>query len=301
LELLTALLDDVLSDLRAAAGEALVELANDESVRNALGQRLAELLESASPRQTKGALLVLGTLDYEPAADAILALLGSPEPSVSQAAAWALERLAVPATADQILSVVVNETERTIAEVEQLAPAYAENPEPDVELPNFGPTYERVEHLILALGKIRHEPASQFLRQFVPKPVWQVRGEPPSLETFKQPRLRAATIWALGKIHEGRTDASLDDLADALVERMSDTTPIPREEPLVRQMAAISLGRLGRDDKLPAIREFFDPNAAHDDVGRACGWAIEHLTGTPPEVNATREVRHVDWFLVPLN
>jgi hypothetical protein len=120
------------------------------------------------------------------------------------------------------------------------------------------------------------------------------------LETFKQPRLRAAAVWAFGKIYEDKENRVAADMIDMLVERMSDTTPIPREEPIVRQMAAVALGRIGAQHMVPRIREFYDPAAAHQEVGRACAWALEKLTGHAPPLISTKTVRHVDWFLVPL-
>ena len=80
----------------------------------------------------------------------------------------------------------------------------------------------------------------------------------------------------------------------------ADVTPIPREEPLVRAMAAVSLGRIGASRSLAPLRECYASAVAHDDLGRACGWAIAQMTGEAADPVVARNVRHVDWFLVPI-
>jgi HEAT repeat protein len=298
-ELLTGLLGDDHRAVRNAAVDALVSLAKSAEWRTKVGQRLIDLVDAHLPRATASALLVLGAIDFEPAAQPILKLLDAEDSDVAVAAAQALERLAVDSTAEAILAHVIRENGRTVEIVKRLAPLYAKPGPSEVELPNLESTYVRLEHLILALGQLRYRQADAILRRFVPKPVWPGPGEPPSLAAFEQPRPRAAAIWALGKIHERASQQAPAALVAMLTERLSDTTPIPREEPIVRRMAAVSLGRMDHRQSLPTLRQFSESANPDDEIGRACQWAIERVTGESPAPR-TRTVHHIDWFLVPL-
>jgi len=301
IEELAKRLNDDHSMVRQAACDVLVELAESDTSREQVGQNVTKLLDARSSRAITEALLIIGSIDYEPAAEPVLELLNADDPGVAVCAAWALERLAVASTANAILVHIVRENQRTVEIVQQLAPLYAEPGEPDVALPQLGPTYEQLEHLILALGQMRHQQADAVLRRFVPKPTWPAPGEPPSLEAFKQPRPRAAAIWALGKIHADAGSQAPGQVVAMFTERLADTTPIPREEPIVRRMAAVSLARMGHRESLTTLREFFDPANANDEIGRACAWAVAQLTGQAATPAGVTTLHHVDWFLVPLD
>jgi HEAT repeat protein len=300
-ELLAGLLDDDHSAVRDAAVDALVSLAGSADWQIKVGQRLIDLIDAHSPRATTSALLVLGAIDFEPAAQPVLKLLDAEEPHVAIAAARALERLAVNSTADAILAHAVRENDHTIEIVKQLAPLYGKLSRSEVDPPDLSSTYLQLEELILALGQLRHGPADDFLLRFVPKPVWPGPGEPPSLAAFEQPRPRAAAIWALGKIHADAGQQAPTALVAMLSERLSDVTPIPREEPIVRRMAAVSLGRIDHRTSLPTLREFSDSANPDDEIGRACQWSIERLTGQARASPRSRTVHHIDWFLAPLD
>jgi HEAT repeat protein len=297
--LLSAALDDLHLDVRRAATDALIETAQVEDRREPVCQQIASLLDADVPRRTEQALRVLGDLDFEEAAPRIVQLLDSSDPTVSVTAAWSLERLAAAGTAEPIYDRLVMEAQRSTDLAQELmSPSAGETT--GAELPDQAPTYSRAEHLILALGQLRFERSAAFLQRFISKPNWQP-GDPPLVEIDKQPRVRAAAIWALGKIYADQGPGAPGELVDVLVERLSDTTPIPREEPIVRRMAAVSLGRIKAEVALPPLRQFFDPAADHDDVGRASGWGLEQITGLPTDQGGPRTIRHVDWFLVPLD
>ncbi len=299
---LCELLDDEHLHVRRDATRALIELAQTSAAprRAEICKQTASLLDVLHPRRTEHALVVLAKLDFDEAGSQILELLESHDASVSTTAAWALEQLAAPGTAEKILEHIIRHTDRSVKIVEQWSPPRDGGETPLGELAALNLTYERLEHLILALGTIRYQEADSFLRQFIPKPIY-VPGGPPRLEVFSQPRTRAAAIWTLGKIYAGRREQAPADMVNAISERMADDVPIPREEPIVRRMAAISLGRIGASDALAQLRQFFDPAADHDELGRACGWAIEQITGEKQQLVTTRIIRHVDWFLVPLD
>jgi hypothetical protein len=109
---------------------------------------------------------------------------------------------------------------------------------------------------------------------------------------------RAAAIWALGLIHEGKTDP---ELATALETRLNDVPPggAP-EDPRVRGMSAVTLARMKTKEALRSLRKWYvsgEPSADH--VNNACGWAIEQLTGQAMPPPRTMEKRQLDWFLNP--
>jgi HEAT repeat protein len=124
------------------------------------------------------------------------------------------------------------------------------------------------------------------LRRFVPK-----NAPRPGEEG------RAAAIWALGQIHEGKAD---DALSKALEARLNDTTSMPPEDSRVRMMCALTLGRMKAKESLASLRRYFTAREPSLDlVNNACGWAVGQITGEPmpparPIVRMTR-----DWFLVP--
>jgi HEAT repeat protein len=108
---------------------------------------------------------------------------------------------------------------------------------------------------------------------------------------------RAAAIWALGMILEGKPDNAI---VEELEERLNDNGPVPPEDFRVRWMCAVALARMKAKETLPSLRQYckeFKPNS--DPFNNACGWAIEQLTGEkmPPPVNPIRY--QINWFLVP--
>jgi len=292
-------LDDGRPDVRSAAVKALVKLADDAARRKEVCQETAKLLDAEFPRRTEQALLVLGLLDHEPSTMQVLDLLEATDARVATTAGWTLERLATPDSGEKILARVVRESARTVEIARSLGPARAGDDSPERASQGLGATYQQLEHLLLALGQLRYEKAAPHLRSFIAKPSWQP-GDPPLVQATSQARPRAAAIWALGKIYAGQGAAAPTDLLLAITDRMADDAPIPREEPIVRRMAAISLGRIGAPGSLSTIRKFFSADAGPDDVGRACGWAIEQMSGVAPQRISTRTIRHADWFLVPL-
>ncbi|MCC6492718.1 MAG: HEAT repeat domain-containing protein [Pirellulales bacterium] len=298
LALLGEALGDEHLDVRRAATRALVQAAEAAERRAPVCQLAITLVDAAHPIRTEQALLILGELDYEKAAPRALELLDAHESAVSIAAAWTLERLAAEDVEEQILSRLVLESDRSTELANRKTPQSGETPL--AEPAGLTAAYSRAEHLIIALGRMRCEPAVDLLQRFLPKPNWQP-GDPPLVELVKQPRLRAAAVWALGMIYADQATAAPAELVEALVGRLSDTTPIPREEPFVRRMAAVSLGRIKAPIALEELRRYCELGADGDEVSRACGWAIEHITGVPARPPGAKTIRHVDWFLVPLD
>ena len=140
------------------------------------------------------------------------------------------------------------------------------------------------------LGQQRFGPAEAVLRQFIPRMV----GSATCAES------RAAAIWALGWIREGKPDPAL---TTALAERLTDDRILPPgpEDTRVRRMAALALGRMKAKEALRSLRRYCPVQEPSDSTIRnACGWAIEQITGAvmaPPKL--IHKVQR-DSFLTPL-
>lgn len=294
--ILAKLLDDPHPLVRRDAANALVRLAGVNSLAVAVREAATTALDSPHAVGREQAALVIGSINHKPAADRLLKLLEDQPPTVSIAAAWALRQLAVSETGEAIFAKLRRDSDRIMAQVAELAPIYAKGGNAPIDLQRYPPTYRVAEQLILALGRMRFAAADPFLRAFIPKPIPQV-GQPPELELTKQADPRAAAIWALGQIH---SNAGPPNLVDALRERLGDATPIPAESALVRRTAAASLVALNARSTAATLREFYDPDADANELGRICGWAVEQFTGQELPRRTDREIRHVDWLLLPI-
>ena len=293
-------LADVHPEVRTAAADLLAQWGARESLQVAVEQLTDRYLTGdASSLATEQAALIAAAIGRSESLSRLIELLRHESDQVAAAAAWAIGELAHRETGPAVLAEIQRETLRTEQLVEELAPVYASAPDSQVELPDLTGAYEKLEHLILALGRMRYADAAGVLQKYIAKPIPQVRGEPPPLETYKQDRLRAAAVWSLGHLYPSEAEEPSPELVAGLTARVADATPIPAESKLVRQMAAVSLGRMGRQESLDVLRAHFDPAAAHIDVGRACGWAIGQLTGEEPSRQTTQEIRYIDWFLIP--
>jgi hypothetical protein len=121
--------------------------------------------------------------------------------------------------------------------------------------------------------------------------------EPPMRQAVCQ-ESRAAAIWALGLLHEGKPPPGL---VTALEERLNDVASLPREDLRVCRMAAVTLGRMNARQSLPSLRRYCaDHKPSLDPIHNACGWAIEQLTGevmqAPVPIEQVQEER---FFLAP--
>ena len=86
-----------------------------------------------------------------------------------------------------------------------------------------------------------------------------------------------------------------------LTRRLSDTNPMFPEEPEVRQMSAVSLGRMHAEDSVPALRRFLREESLESSVGYACAWAIREITREPIPELPVHEVPRMGWFLEPID
>ena len=85
--------------------------------------------------------------------------------------------------------------------------------------------------------------------------------------------------------------------------RLDDAASIPPEDPRVRRMAAIALGRTKAVEVVPALRRYCpDHQPVDDPIHDACGWAIEQLSTDPNDAMLppkTTLAPRRDWFLMP--
>lgn len=297
--LLGTLLDDPHPGVRKYAQASMIALAARPVLDGPVRQAAMKMLMTDRPRGLEQAAIVLGALDHKPAADRLVQLLEFSEPKVYITAAWALCRLAVPATAGPIYGMVRRETETMAALAKEVDRRFAENPDAPGEVPLLLDRYERLNHLIQALGRLRHAVADGLLRGYLPKPRKRGPLEPTDLAATAQLSLRAAAVWTLGHLHAGSLDA---DLAAVLLQRLGDLDPNNPEGEEVRSMAAVTLGRMGASQIAAPLREFGEASGVGSPLANACDWALAQLAGGGPwkPKASTREASPVGWFLEPI-
>jgi HEAT repeat protein len=268
---LAGVLDDVHPDVRQRARRALRDLAEKKGLRSAVIAVAGGMLSTGHWQALEQSAILLTQLDDKATAPRLLVLLRHPRLEVTVAAAWGLRKLDVPETLPGVLGHVR---------------ACYEHPA------RLGLAYIMQDHRLSQLNQFmgyrKYVAADAVLRQFIPKQLTKVGGES-----------RAAAIWALGRIHEGK---SMPDLARLLEDRLNDSHSIPPEDNRVRLMSAITLGRLTAKEALPSLRSICrNRHPTHDPIYNACGWAIGRITGEtmlPPQTE--RRVQR-DWFLSPLD
>jgi HEAT repeat protein len=276
---LASLLDDSNKDVRLLARTSLIRMAGAPSLKEPACRAALTKLSAEGPRGLEQAAIVLGTLEHQPAADRLVPLLTHRAAQVRVASAWALRRLAAPSTADRVLERVRELTEG--------------KPRPIPDWPDEVGPYDDLEHLIEALGVMRHRAADGVLRKYLPRPPIPLPKGAPKAQWL--PNLRTAAIWALGRIH---ADGAPDDLASDLRARLvADGSSI-------RAMAAVSIGRMKVGSAAPDLRSYSEVESEDIVVRRACAWALGQVTGAPitwpPFPSSTRERWHTGWFIEPI-
>ena len=277
-------LDDLHPDVRGQARRALRELAAKREFHETVIREGTRLLSGKSWRGQEQAAILLAQLDHKPAAKRLVELLNSDRGEVMVSTAWALRQLAVPDTLPAALDHVRRQHQRML---------------------NAGRTHEytnipveavngQITQLAQFFGQAKYRPADATLRQLAPR---FLSGQPPMTPLSPEPR--AAACWALGFIHEGMPEPQVVDL---LVGRLTDTPPGPPgpEDPRVRSMSAISLGRMKAQDALPILRKYFPgQKATREMVPKACAWAVMQMTGEKMPDPGIIEEPQQGWFLTP--
>jgi HEAT repeat protein len=266
IRLLAEKLDEEHPDVRAQARHMLYGLATKGGLRDAVIKEGSRVLAGQSWRGLEQATMLLVLLDHKPAAERLVQLLTFERPEVLVAAGWGLRRLDVPETLPAALSYLKSIHGQPVGQE-------------SLSKPDWPPVLawdQQLSHLAQFMGQRRYQPAEEELRTFVPRtPKAQIGMES-----------RAASIWALGFIFQGNPEPGL---TRQLEERLNDGPKgkDPGEDPRVRRMSAISLGRMRSKNSLETFRKYQPAKPTSDPICLACGWAILQITGepVPPPLN----------------
>jgi HEAT repeat protein len=268
LKLLGRLLDDPHPVLRGQVREDFRRLAADAKWQPAILQSAMEGLNGESWRGQEQASLLLGHLDHKPAAPRLIKLLDSPRGEVMIASAWALRKLSMPETLPDLHKKAEYLTEIRLRQR------------------NFEDLDFQAAHLFEAFGRMDYKPAEPLMRRYIAKNF--AMGE----------YSRAAAIWALGLLHQGKPDEALAAQITARVTEPSSAMPPEMER--VRHGGAISLGKMQAKSQAGALRKFFNPTA-NSTVDLAIRWSLQELTGQKIPLPPPGILSKGGWFLEPLD
>jgi HEAT repeat protein len=287
---LAPLLDDVNPGIRGSVGYAFLQACDDEQLKLIVIDLSARMLNDGSWRGIEQAALILGNLDHEPAADRLIELLSHERPEAFVTAAWALSVMQIPETLPLLLDHAQRQCDKLLAAIEVFRErmrggTVGENQTPVIDELAWNATCDQLAQLLQAFGIMRYREAEPLMRTIVPKN---------SGFTFET---RAAACWAFGHLY---TDNPVEEVVELLTDRLLDIQLMDPEIPIVRRMAAVSLGRMKAESKLDALRRTIVLDGPNTYVGRACGWAIEQMTGEVLPPMPEGEIPHMGWFLVPM-
>jgi HEAT repeat protein len=268
---LASLLNDLNPSLRARVAESLLTLAAKPELRPVVIAETERTLTTEGWRGLEKAILLAVRLERKNNADRMLELLKHPRDEVAVSAAWALRRFQLPETLAKMLEHAQYQYDR-ITKRQILG---HESPLIDGQH----------SQLFQAFGQLRYKEAEPLMRKFVPKNF--------SLGM----QARSAAIWALGYLHENNAP---EDLANQLVDRLSDIASMMPEVTPVRAACGVSLGRMKAKTKIDVVRQFADGDGVGSLVGQSCWWALEQMTDEKrPPIPELRQ-RILGWFLQPL-
>jgi hypothetical protein len=271
---LAGLLNDPHPELRSAVREWLYDLSRTPLLDEAVRRSASQVLAGDDWRGLEQAALLLAALDHKPAAFRLVELIDYGRGEVRIAAAWGVKMLAVPETLPAVLTLALRRTD---------ARQSGERLPGDVD--------EHMTHLLELFGKMKYREAEPLLRRYVPKPAG-IDGAV-AMGAYS----RAASIWSLGKLHEGVPD---EDLARQLVERLNDVAGYPPEFTPIREMSAVSIGRMKAVSQAPELRKHITPKVTAGGLHQRIRWALIELTGEsipepdPPTASTS------GWFLEPV-
>jgi HEAT repeat protein len=265
--LVAELLDDPHPQVRVRARKALLEVARAAEHGDAVRRQATRLLATSRWRALEQATILLTALDHKPAAPRFVELLQFERPEVFVAAAWGLRKLALPETLPAQLREIERRWDRSLNPLERDLRAM-------IDL--------QVAQLAQSLGRARYGPAAPVLGRFVPK-QWNIG-----------PESRASAIWALGLIHE---NAAPSPLVYELIERLTDESVTNEEDPRVRRMAAVALGRMKAREAVDSLKKYYPGKLTTYPLANACGWALHRITGGALPPAGTVEAVQGGWFL----
>ncbi len=264
---LANLLDDVNPTLRQDVAAGLIRWGYQEALVQDVLAETMRVLNQDSWRGCEQACVVLTRLDHKPSGSRMVELLKHPRGEVKVASAWGLSQLRL--------------SEHLPAMLDHANEVYADFQSRKISLANPGYN-EQMAHLFIAFGDQMHRPAETLMRAYIPK------NFDLGVES------RSAAVWAIGLLYE---DQPNPELAKQLAGRLSDLGLISEMED-IRQMSALSIGRMKSETELPALRQFREGNSY---VARACQWAVEKLTGEPMDPLMDNPVMADTYFLAPVD
>lgn len=256
---LAVFLSDQDPQLRVMARDSLIALTSVS--QEAVTTALLNELESGSVLAQLQAALAAGAIDLKNAAPRLLALIESENADLSLAAAVSLRKLQV------------NET---------LAPALA-YVQKNMSIKTPADRVAVSTQLVQMFGLMAYEPAAETLAKLVPK-------------NSGAATLRAASIWALGKLHEGKPDVQL---TRDLTRRANDGAGMEPEDFGVREQAVIAIGRM-KDKRSIKFFQGLINNEQDASLAPASRWAIGNVTGQRPAEPEPTAANVTGWFLQPL-
>jgi len=268
LAMLGGLMGDLNPKLRTFAANSLFDLAESPELRPQVVQQGVRMVQDDRWQALEQSLWLLGKLDHEEESDRFIELLRHDRPEVYVTAAWGLRKLAI----DETLAPLLKFAQQRDKEIKEATGLF------DVEY------FVQLIQIFEFFGQKKHTPADSFLRTFVPKESSDTEA-------------RAAAIWALGYIHEGKPDTKL---VQALEGRIQDTEGMMPEYDLVRRMSVVAIGRMRAEEALPTLGTYSEPGGIQTEVGYACAWAIEQMTGKSFKKPVPRKGYYGDFFLEPI-
>lgn len=291
LQSLGQLLADPHPAVRVKARQSLRELAKAAQWQPGVLDQGTRALAASDWRGQEQAAILLGQLDHKPAAKRLVELLRSERGEVLVAVGWGLRQLAVADT----LAPVLDHVRKRHADIGRDGATAGLR---TVTAPQLD---QHLSHLVQLLGQARHAAADPVLRAIVPRVTSGSysgpKGPSPSF-TKVGGETRAAAIWALGLLHEGKPE---ERLVKQIEDRLTGDPGMGPDDPRVRRMAAVSLGRMEAKQSLTALRTHADgTDPSLDPVVQACRWSVARLTGEKLLALGVVQVRQGEWFLAPL-
>lgn len=268
-------LDDLHPEVRAKARRALGGLAGRPDLRGPVIEQATRVLGGRDWRGQEQAAILLARLDHKAAAGRLVELLESDRGEAFRGAAFALRVLAVPDT----LPAVLDHVRRRHQAILKAGTTKATDLQADL-------VDRGMSQLAQLLGRAKYAPADDALRALVPR------------FTAVRPEARAGALWALGLLHEGRADAGPVKLVE---DRLTGDPGRGPDDPRVRRMAAVALGRMKAAGRVETLRTYGEGSAPNPDpVANACRWAVAHIEGRGLPPPGVFEVVQRDPFLVPV-
>jgi len=267
-----AMLGDLTGDpnptLRVFVTGSLIGLAGSPDLHPQVIQQGERMLQSDRWQALEQSLVLLTKLNHKARTERFLELLTHQRPEVYVTAAWGLRRLAIDQTLDPLHEFVKERNGDLEAAAERFGVG----------------VYQQMAQIFQFYGQARYAPSEPLLRTYIPKGSGDFD-------------MRAAAIWSLGYLHEGKPDAGL---VKALEGRIQDVASLEPEDDLVRRMSVVAIGRMKASESLPTLDSFSEPDGISSEVGYACAWAIEQITGKPFEKPKAATTSYTDFFLEPL-